>query len=175
VWEPNLSWVTVHLGVGGSFPVERARDLVARFDIRAVVDLRVEACDDEAELSGCGLRFLHLPTEDHDGVSQAMLDDGIAFVNRHLDKGERVLVHCEHGIGRSATLALCVLVSRGLAPLEALELAKSQRPPVSPSPAQYEAWIEWLRRWRMRNRVPWSIPDFDRFKAIAYRHLSGAG
>jgi protein-tyrosine phosphatase len=174
VWEPNLSWVTLHLGVGGSFPSERARDLAACFGIRAVVDLRLEACDDEAGLSGCGLRFLHLPTEDHYGVSQAMLDDGVAFVNRHLDRGGRVLVHCEHGIGRSATLALCVLVSRGRAPLEALELAKSQRPLVSPSPAQYEAWTEWLRRWRVRNRVPWNIPDFDCFKAIAYRHLSGA-
>ena len=49
-----------------------------------------------------------------------MLDDGVAFVNRHLDRGERVLVHCEHGIGRSATLALCVLVSRGMEPLDAL-------------------------------------------------------
>ena len=174
MWEPNLSWVTLHLGVGGSFPVERARDLVAQFDIRAVVDLRVEACDDVVALSRCGLEFLHLPTQDHFGVSQAMLDDGVTFVNRHLDRRERVLVHCEHGIGRSATLALCVLVSRGSAPLEALELAKSQRPLVSPSPAQYEAWSQWLLRWRMRNRAPWSIPDFDRFRAIAYRHLSGA-
>jgi protein-tyrosine phosphatase len=174
VWEPNLSWVTLHLAVGGSFPCERARDLAARFDIRAVVDLRLEGCDDKAELSECGLRFLHLPTQDHDGVSQAMLDAGVTFVNRHLDRGERVLVHCEHGIGRSATLALCVLVSRGRAPLEALELAKSQRSLVSPSPAQYEAWAEWLRRWRVRNRVAWNIPDFDGFRAIAYRHLSGA-
>ena len=174
MWEPNLSWVTPHLAVGGRFPAEKTGDLAQRFGIRAIVDLRAEACDDEAELIRHGLAFLSLPTRDHCAVEQAMLDEGVAFANGHLDRGERVLIHCEHGIGRSATLALCVLVSRGRAPLEALELAKSRRPLVSPSPAQFEAWAEWLRRWGPLDPVTWDIPDFDSFKAIAYRHLQGA-
>jgi protein-tyrosine phosphatase len=103
-----------------------------------------------------------------------MLHDGVAFVNARLDREERVLVHCEHGIGRSATLALCVLVSRGLAPLEALELAKTRRSLVSPSPAQYEAWIAWLEGWKAASGAPWELPGFDAFCAIAYRHLQGA-
>jgi protein-tyrosine phosphatase len=173
VWEPNFSWITPHLALGGRFPGDRAQDLAKRFAIRAVVDLRVEACDDEAELTRHGVTFLSLPTEDLCAVGQAMLDEGVAFVNRHVDFGERVLVHCEHGIGRSATLALCVLVSRGLRPLEALELAKSRRPLVSPSPAQYEAWVTWLDRWREERRATWHPPGFDDFKAIAYRHLHG--
>src|ERR687890_2133933 len=117
------------------------------------------------------MAFLHLPTEDHCAVTAAMLDEGVAFANRHMDRGERVLVHCEHGIGRSATLALCVLVSRGLDPLAALELAKSRRSLLSPSPAQYQAWTEWLREWARHREVSWSVPAFDAFKAIAYRHL----
>lgn len=100
-----------------------------------------------------------------------MLRDGVAFASRHLDRGERVLIHCEHGIGRSATLALCVLVSREMEPLAALELAKSRRSLVSPSPAQYEAWAKWLRDWKGAHQVDWDIPPFDAFKAIAYRHL----
>jgi protein-tyrosine phosphatase len=173
VWEPNLSWVTPHLAIGGGFPAERTRDLLKGSAIRAVVDLRVEACDDETELTRHGVAFLSLPTEDHCAVSQAMLDDGVAFANRHLDRKERVLVHCQHGIGRSATLGLCVLVSRGHPPLEALELAKSRRPSVSPSPAQYEAWMAWLGRWREATGAAWAPPAFDEFKAIAYRHLNG--
>ena len=100
-----------------------------------------------------------------------MLRDGVAFASRHLDRGERVLIHCEHGIGRSATLALCVLVSREMEPLAALELAKSRRSLVSPSPAQYEAWAKWLRDWKGAHQADWDIPPFDAFKAIAYRHL----
>ncbi|MDQ4135441.1 MAG: dual specificity protein phosphatase family protein [Pseudomonadota bacterium] len=144
-------------------------------EIGAVVDLRIEACDDEAVLVRHGLSFLHLPTEDHCAVSQPMLRDGVAFVNGHLDQERRVLIHCEHGIGRSATLALCVLVSRGMAPLDALELAKSRRSLVSPSPAQYEAWAAWLRSWKASRDLAWDIPPFAAFAAIAYRHLQADG
>lgn len=170
-WQPNLTWLTDHLAVGGSFPVEHAGVLATVHGIRAIVDLRTEACDDEAVLRRHNVTFLHLPTEDHGAVSPSMLREGVAFVNRHLDQTERVLVHCQHGIGRSATLALCVLVSRGMEPLKALELAKSRRSLVSPSPAQYQAWTGWLRDWTRDHEVSWSVPGFDAFKAIAYRHL----
>ena len=171
-WRPNLSWITDRLAVGGSFPGPRAVDLAQRHRIRAIVDLRIEACDGAQEVERHGMAFLHLPTEDHCAVTAAMLDEGVAFANRHMDRGERVLVHCEHGIGRSATLALSVLVSRGHAPLEALELAKTRRALVSPSPAQYEAWAAWLAAWKARCGASWNVPDFDAFKAIAYRHLA---
>lgn len=172
-WRPNLSWITDGLAVGGSFPSGRAEHLAETLGIRAVVDLRSETRDDEAVLTRHGITFLHLPTDDHFAVSLPMLDDGVDFVCRHLDRGEKVLVHCEHGIGRSATLALCVLVARGLAPLEALELAKTKRVLVSPSPAQFGCWTDWLARQARRTRAGWEVPSFDAFAAIAYRHLRG--
>ena len=171
----NLDWITPGLAVGGSFPAEKAAHLSRALALRAVVDLRAEARDDAAMLRRHGLHFLSLPTEDHHAVSQAMLLRGVAFVNRHLDRDERVLIHCEHGIGRSATLALCVLVNRGMAPLDALELAKSRRGKVSPSPAQYEAWAAWLRTWRSARGASWDVPDFTAFAEIAYRHLAAGG
>ncbi len=174
-WQPDLTWLTDHLAVGGSFPAEHAAVLGTVHGIRAVVDLRTEACDDEAVLRRHNVAFLHLPTEDHGAVSPSMLREGVDFVNRHLDRNERVLVHCQHGIGRSATLALCVLVSRGMEPLQALELAKDRRSLVSPSPVQYQAWTEWLRNWKRERGAPWEIPDFDAFKMIAYRHLQAGG
>jgi rhodanese-related sulfurtransferase len=173
-WRPNFSWITDHLAVGGRFPSERAEALAREFGIRAVIDLRSEDRDDEAVLHHHGITLLHLPTDDHYAVSQPMLDDGVAFAGAHLDRGERVLIHCEHGIGRSATLALCVLVDRGLEPLEALELSKSKRGLISPSPAQFHAWAQWMARIGRERRAGWEIPSFDAFKAIAYRHLQPA-
>lgn len=170
-WLPNLSWITAELAVGGSFPSERAELLASQLGIRAVVDLRSEARDDEAVLVRHGMTFLHLPTPDHGAIAPEMLDDGVGFVRAHLDRSERVLIHCEHGIGRSATLALCVLVDRGLEPLQALALAKDKRALVSPSPAQYEGWAAWLGDVARVRRAGWDIPSFDAFKAIAYRHL----
>jgi protein-tyrosine phosphatase len=173
-WRPNLSWITHDLAIGGSFPSRRAEGLARSLGIRAVVDLRAESRHEEALLRRSGIELLYLPTEDHCAISQAMLREGVAFVNARLEREERVLVHCEHGIGRSATLALCVLVSRGLPPVPALELAKTRRSLVSPSPAQYEAWITWLEGWKAASGAPWELPSFDAFCAIAYRHLQGA-
>jgi protein-tyrosine phosphatase len=167
----NLSWITDDLAVGGSFSTQDAEQLARELGIKAVVDLRVEACDDAAVLERYGIAFLHLPTEDHCAVSAPMLREGVAFVLRHLDRAERVLIHCQHGIGRSALLALCVLVGRGYEPLAALRLAKARRSLVSPSPAQYEAWAEWLKAWRAESGAGWTVPDFDAFAAVAYSHL----
>jgi protein-tyrosine phosphatase len=167
-WVPNFSWIEPDLAVGGRFPAEQATVLAATHGLGAVIDLRSEACDDAAELAGCGLRFLHLPTEDLQGVSQAMLDLGVAFAREMRAEGRRLLVHCEHGIGRSATLALCVLVDRGWAPMAALNLAKDARVQVSPSEAQYRAWVSWISR-RDSRLTP---PTYHEFGCVAYRHLA---
>lgn len=161
----DLSWLTPDLAVGGCFSCDAVESLAREHGIRAVIDLRAEACDDAEVLARHGVTLLHLPTEDHCAITSEMLGQGVAFAMRHLDARERVLVHCQHGIGRSALLALCVLVARGQPPLAALVLAKSRRELVSPSPAQYEAWARWLRA---RALEP---PRFDEFAAIAYRHL----
>jgi hypothetical protein len=166
-WTPNLSWIQDDLAVGGSFPMDRAAALASDHGVGAVIDVRCEACDDAEVLSACGLRFLHLPTLDMAGVAQSMLDLGVGFAAETSREGRRLLVHCQHGIGRSATIALCILVDRGLPPLEALELAKSARTLVSPSEDQYRAWAQWIDR---HGHGP--SPTYDEFGVIAYRHLA---
>lgn len=163
---PDLSWITADLAVGGAVAAGAAADL-AELGIGAVIDVRSEACDDAAELKAAGLRFLHLPTEDLAAVDQTKLDRGVAFARNVHRGGRKLLIHCQHGIGRSALVALCVMIDRGWRPLEALARAKNARALVSPSPAQYEAWSAWMRRRRPEAEVP----PFDAFKAIAYRHL----
>lgn len=167
-WSPDFSWVAPDLAVGGAFPIERAAELASAHGVGAVVDLRDEGCDDRGALQSCGIDyFLHLPTPDLEGVSQAMLDDGVAFSRACARSGRRLLIHCAHGIGRSATLALCVLVDRGSPPLEALRLAKDARSLVSPSLAQYKAWAAWVERWGLG-----PAPTYEAFGLIAYRHLA---
>jgi hypothetical protein len=170
-WRPNLTWITEYLAVGGSFPPERTEHLAQALRVAAVIDLRSEDRDDETLLQHHGMGFLHLPTDDHGAITPAMIADGIAFALPYLARGERVLAHCEHGIGRSATLALCIMVESGFAPLDALELAKDKRALVSPSPAQFECWTRWMTGLRKTRQVDWEMPSFDAFKAIAYRHL----
>lgn len=164
----NFDWVTTDLAVGGSLPFGACAALVAEHGVGAVIDVRSEACDDAAEMAAAGLKFLHLPTEDQQAVTQTMLDRGVGFARDADRGGRRLLIHCEHGVGRSATVALCVMVDRGFQPLDALARAKAARVHLSPSPPQYEAWARWLRR-----RAPDAdIPHFEAFRAIAYSHLN---
>jgi protein-tyrosine phosphatase len=167
----DLSWITETLAIGGSFEPGQTAQLVRDHQVSAVVDLRGERSHDRRVLAKHHVDLLHLPTLDLEPVTPAALERGVAFVIARVSAGRRVLVHCAKGIGRSAVLGISVLVEQGRAPLDALALAKDRRACVSPSPAQYEAWIVWLEDRRRESGAAWSIPTFDQFKAIAYRHL----
>ena len=167
----NLSWITPTLAIGGRLADAELGRLRVDHAIAAVVDLRSEALDDVEILRPQHIEFLRLSVNDHAAVPPIMLETGVAFLSRHLAVGHRALVHCEHGIGRSATLVLAALVAQGLTPLDALTLAKDRRERVSPSPAQYDGWREWLTDRKARLGETWTIPSFDEFASIAYRHL----
>lgn len=162
----NHQWVTPTLAVGGSFAADLVGMLAQDEAIAAIVDLRAEACDDIEVLRRHGIAHLHLPTPDRAGVCQADLARGVEFVCAHLDRDRRVLIHCEHGIGRAPSLALCVLTARGVPPLAALAQLKTRRSAVSPSPEQFAAWASWLRA------VGAEAPTFGDFAEIAYQHQS---
>ena len=164
--EPNFHWLTDRLALGGAFAPEEAGDLAKQHGISAVVDLRAEDRDDEELLRAAGIELLHLPTPDLLAASHTHLEQGVAFVRERLARGEKVLIHCQHGIGRSALLALCVMVDLGFEPLDALRHAKDRREVVSLSRSQYDGWCAWLES---RGIEP---PDYHSFGCIAYRHLA---
>ena len=163
----TFDWITPSLAVGACPPTDGWAELKAE-GVGAVIDLREEACDDAAAVRSAGLSFLHLPTPDLHPPSTENLNEGVAFAREHLAAGRKVLIHCQHGIGRSAVLALCVLSDAGMEPLEALTRAKNARERISPSQAQYEGWKAWLAT---RGMTP---PDVHTYGCIAYRHLAQA-
>lgn len=140
------AWPRPDLALGGAPDVEELCARLRAHGIGAVVDLRREACDDGAQLAALGTELLHLPTPDCCPVSARALCRGVAWVVAHQGHGRRVLIHCQHGIGRSAVLAACVLVRRGAAPDEALRCLKRVRPAVSPSAAQLRGLLAYARR-----------------------------
>jgi protein-tyrosine phosphatase len=166
-----FNWVTQALAVGGAFDSGQAARIVRDHAISHVVDLRDENCHDRLALHRAGMRLLHLPTPDKCAVDLEHLRVGVAWVIRAQARGRRVLVHCQHGIGRSALLSLCVLVQQGMDPVAAMNLVKNAREIVSPSPAQLERFIVFAREsWRPDG--DWVIPSFDTLACIAYRHLA---
>lgn len=131
----NMSWVNEHLAVGGRVHPGDIKAL-ALIGVRHVVDTRAEHCDDREALAYEGIELLYLPTPDTHPLSIEQLMQGTTWVNERMDRGEHVLIHCEHGVGRSVLLTCAVLVARGIHASAALELVQRKRWQAAPNHQQ---------------------------------------
>ena len=128
------------------------RDLQA--DLMAVHDWGAEAVitllpDEEmAELGVLGLgatvrqlgmSWLHLPINDGGAPSPGWDRDWVAGgkqIHSALDRGGRVLVHCEAGRGRSGTVAARILMDRGASAQGAINAVRTVLPGAIDGPDQ---------------------------------------
>lgn len=131
----NMSWVNSHLAVGGRVRPEDIAEL-AKVGVTHVVDTRSEYCDDAEAMRAQGIELLYLPTPDTWPLSVEQLLEGSRWVNAQLQKDGRVLIHCEHGVGRSVLLTCSALVYGGMHASEALELVQRQRWQAAPNGRQ---------------------------------------
>lgn len=131
----NMSWVTDHLAVGGRVRPMDIRAL-AHVGVSGVVDTRAEYCDDVQAMAKEHIELLHLPTPDTYPMTIEQMMQGSAWVSERMRRGGRVLIHCEHGVGRSVLLTCAALVYDGMHAQEALELVKQKRWQASPNHKQ---------------------------------------
>jgi protein-tyrosine phosphatase len=131
----NMSWVTDHLAVGGRVRPEDIQPL-RRVGITHIVDTRSEYCDDEQALAQEHIELLHLPTRDTFPLTVEQLMQGAAWVQQRMNDGGRVLIHCEHGVGRSVLLTCAVLVYEGMHAHDALQLIQRKRWQAAPNHRQ---------------------------------------
>jgi protein-tyrosine phosphatase len=82
------------------------------------------------------IELLYLPTPDTYPLTIDQLRQGAAWVDERIKKGGRVLIHCEHGVGRSVLLTCAVLVYRGMHAQDALELVQEKRWQAAPNQRQ---------------------------------------
>jgi protein tyrosine phosphatase (PTP) superfamily phosphohydrolase (DUF442 family) len=131
----NMSWITDQLAVGGRI---RPQDIpaLARIGVNSVVDTRLEYCDDAEALGKEGIELLHVPAPDTRPLSIEQMLMGAKWVQERLDAGKRVVIHCEHGVGRSALLTCAVLVYGGMHAQAALNLVQQRRWQASPNHGQ---------------------------------------
>ncbi|HYQ81321.1 MAG TPA: cyclin-dependent kinase inhibitor 3 family protein [Anaeromyxobacteraceae bacterium] len=93
------------------------------------------------EVRRAGMESLWLPVPDL-GAPPSM-EAARALVGQILERMERrqvVVVHCLGGLGRSGTIAACVLAARGRTPEQAVEVVRRARPGAVQTEAQ-EAFV----------------------------------
>ncbi|HEX9039165.1 MAG TPA: dual specificity protein phosphatase [Ktedonobacterales bacterium] len=143
----NMSWVTDSLAVGGRVRPEDIGRLAAA-GVTRVVDTRSEHKDDEAALAAKGIQLLYLPTPDTYPLSIKDLRRGAEWVNAQISSGQKVLIHCEHGVGRSVLLTAAALVASGMGAHDAVELVQRQRWQAAPNNRQIVRLQEFEREIR---------------------------
>src|SRR5579863_123479 len=131
----NMSWVTDQLAVGGRVRPMDIRSL-AHSGVIGVVDTRAEYCDDAQAMAKEHIELLHLPTLDTHPLTVEQLMEGSKWVSERMKRGGHVLIHCEHGVGRSVLLTSAVLVYDGMHAQDALDLVKQKRWQASPNHKQ---------------------------------------
>ncbi|HID10788.1 MAG TPA: phosphatase [Candidatus Latescibacteria bacterium] len=129
-----LGRLFLHSMPGRNEPFEDAQEEIERQGITRVVcltpreEIRSKSPSYYSALESDSLPWTHteFPIPNY-GVPQ----DEEAFLNlirsiaHHLRKGERVLIHCGAGYGRTGMVAICVLMALGLGKDEAEERVKS--------------------------------------------------
>jgi protein tyrosine phosphatase (PTP) superfamily phosphohydrolase (DUF442 family) len=131
----NMSWITPQLAVGGRVRPEDVGRL-ARSGVTRVVDTRSEYKDDEAALGAEGIELLYLPTPDTEPLSLDDLRRGALWINEQIADDQRVLIHCEHGVGRSVLLTAAALVASGMSAHAAVTLVQRRRWQAAPNHRQ---------------------------------------
>ena len=131
----NMSWINDHLAVGGRIHPKDIPSLEL-LGITAVVDTRAEYRDEAALMEQAHIQLLLLPTRDTHPLTVEQLFTGSQWVQEHMQQGGRVLIQCEHGVGRSVLLTAAVLVYGGMSAHDALQLVQKKRWQASPNHRQ---------------------------------------
>lgn len=131
----DMSWVTDSLAVGGRVREEDIERL-AQSGVTSIVDTRAEYKDDEAALNHAHIQLLYLPTPDTQPLTIEQLLEGTTWSLEQIRTGGKVLIHCEHGVGRSVLLTAATLVRDGFSAEAALQLIQTKRWQASPNHRQ---------------------------------------
>ncbi|KAK0483133.1 protein-tyrosine phosphatase-like protein [Armillaria luteobubalina] len=77
------------------------------------------------------------------------LEDACNYIDRALRGGKSVLVHCQQGISRSASIVIAFLIrNRGMSYDSAYSLVKRERACIKPNAGFVQALQEWEALWR---------------------------
>ena len=141
--------MTPQLWMGGAPTYKRDYDFLLASDIKAVLNVRAERQDDYELYRQNGIDYLQIKTLDVMVPSPEDLDEGVAFIHKHVEADEPVLIHCAKGRGRSATLLAAYLMRyEDMTYDEARSFMAAKRPLVNLQGRHRRALESWIDQYQ---------------------------
>ena len=144
VWEDHDSKACLYLGPERSAGKD-ARESLNQAKIGAIVNCTTRSpCYHRDE----GIQYCQVRVNDELGANiVTYLEGATMFIHHQLRHGSSVLVHCEMGVSRSATIVIAYLVRyHGLSRNEAYVQIKTRRPKISPNGGFWQQLRVWEHR-----------------------------
>lgn len=141
--------ITPHLWLGGAPLYPRDYDFLLEAGIDAVVNIRAERHDDVALYERHGIDYLQLKVLDILVPPPEILSEGVAFIHKHVQAENVVLVHCAKGRGRSVTLLAAYLMYHEGMSFEEVDAMLRDKRPLSNLQSRHRAVLtDWLQQYR---------------------------
>lgn len=121
----RFSRITPSLYVGPQYRKNGLR-LLQSEGIHAVVNLREEKDDRDFGLAPA--QYCYLPTPDDEAPTIEQLHQGVDFIQKIIQQGGKVYIHCGAGVGRAPTMAAAYFIHQGMSVEEAINTIRSVRP-----------------------------------------------
>jgi protein-tyrosine phosphatase len=104
----------------------------------------LDLANEETAARAAGLQFRALPVPDRGLPDAKAFREVVREVERDLEAGESVVIHCRMGIGRASMLAVGVLRAEGLSSDEAWKRVESARGIRVPDTETQRSWVNGL-------------------------------
>lgn len=127
----TISPVIDHLFIGNIDSINP--HVLKQYNIKAIVSI---VGDEVKVMYPSDTNFIRIGLLDHESQNiEPWLEPGYHFINSHRLSKKNVLVHCQAGVSRSATMVLYYLMKHFRVPLRiALGHLREKRPIVRPNP-----------------------------------------
>lgn len=165
----RLTHITRQVYVGGQIGRRDWRIMHQRWGISALLNLRIEW--DDRWMGIHAPHYLWLPAIDGTPPVYEQLVRGAMFIQKQVEAGRSIYVHCAAGLGRGPTMVTAYLVAQGLPVGEAIAFIAERRPFISLSAKQRARLLEFEARVRRLGLTLEAVqsepPEFAAEKPVA--------